>query len=335
LATNEDILLQAQAGIETTRGTNVAATRKVYAQITPSFNRPLTAFRNTTGTFHGRRRASYGRSKVAFSASDEATYQDLAWWFKFCLKGGVTATGDGGTPAAYPYIFVPTIATDDLNSMTLEFNESGNPYESGQVMVNSWTLRMDADNDAEPSWMLDLELIGRDWETTTFTGALTNRTTEPILARGTKLYIEDAGGTIGSTQKTGSLISCSISGNNALTYKAFAEDVNYVAANKVGRGEQTFDAQFTFEFDSDTEFAKYRNTVAAQRIIRLEQSGAAPIHTTVYPRMRLDMYGYWSTWSRGTRVNNLTQTFGFMGFEDDTDAKTFGAEVVNASATLV
>lgn len=333
--TNEDILLQAQSGIETVRGTNVPATRKVYAQITPSLTRPLSPFRNTTGTFQGRRRASYGRTKVAFSASDEATYQDLPWWFKFALKGGVTATTDAGVPPAYPYIFVPTIATDDLNSMTLEFNESGNPYETGQVMVNSWTLRMDADNDGEPAWMFDAELIGRDWATTTFTAALANRTTEPILARGTKLYIDDAGGTLGATQKTGSLISCSISGNNNINYKAFAEDVTYVAANKVGRGEQTFDAQFTFEFENDTEFAKYRNTVAAQRMIRLEQSGAAAIHDAVYPRMRLDMYGYWSSWSRGTRVNNLVATFGFQGFFDDTAARTFSAEVVNASATLV
>lgn len=336
MGTNEDILLRAQAGIETVRGTNVAATRKVYARIEPSITRSLSPFRNTTGTFQGRRRASYARTKVAFSASDEATYQDLPWWFKLALKGGVTATSDGGTPTpAYPYTFVPTVATDDLNSMTLEFNEVGNPYETGQVMVNSWTLRMDSDNDTEPSWMFDAELIGRDWETTTFTAALADRVTEPILARGTKLYIEDAGGTIGTTQKTGTLISCSITGNNNIDFKAFAEDTKYVAANKVGRGEQTFDAQFTFEFENDTEFAKYRNTVAQQRIIRLEQSGATAIHTTVFPRMRLDMYGYWGSWSRGTRVNNLTATFGFMGFFDDTAAKTFSAEVVNASATLV
>ena len=334
MATNEDILLQAQAGIETTRGTNVAATRKVYAMVTPSLNRPLAPFRNTTGTFQGRRRASYGRTKVAFSASDEATYQDLPWWLQFALKGGVTGSTDGGSPAGYVYTFVPTVTSDNLSSMTLEFGDAGNPYESGQVMVNSWTLRMDADNEAEPSWMLDLELIGRDFETTTLTTSLADRTTEPILARGTKVYIDDVGGSIGGTQKTGSLISCSITGNNAITYKAFAEDTTYVAANKVGRGEQTFDAQFTFEFDADTEFAKYRSTVAAQRKIRLEQSGGTAIHTTVFPRMRLDMYGYWSSWSRGTRVNNLTATFGFMGFYDTTATGAFTAEIVNALSAL-
>lgn len=332
MPTNEDILLQAQAAIEVTRGTDLAATRKVYAQFTPSVVRPLSPFRNTTGTYHGRRRASYGRTKVSLSASDEATYQDLPWWFQLCLKGGVTGVDDGS--GAYTYTFTPTITSDDLKSITLELGDSGNPYQSSQVMVNSWTLRMDADNDAEPAWMLDLELIGRDWSTTTFTAAIGDRTTEPILARGTKLYIDDGGGTMGSTQKTGTLISCSITGNNNLTYKAFAEDTTYVAANKVGRGEQTFDAQFTFEFADDTEFAKFRSTVPAERLIRLEQSGGTAIHTTVYPRMRLDMWGYWSSWSRGTRVNNLVATFGFMGFYDTTDSKTFSAAIVNALSSL-
>lgn len=336
MATNEDILLQAQAAIEVTRGTDLAATRKVYAQITPSITRPLSPFRNTTGTFQGRRRPSYGRTKVSLSASDEATYQDLPWWFQLALKGGVTGVTDGGTPAAYTFTFTPTITSDDLKSITLEFGDSGNPYQSSQVMVNSWTIRMDADSDQEPSWMLDLELMGRDYVSTTFTGALSDRVTTPILARGTKIYIDAAGGTMGATQKTGSLISCSITGTNNLTYKAFAEDTELVAANKVGRGEQTFDAQFTLEYADDVEFLNFRTGVPVERLIRLEQSDATQIHgsSATYPRMRLDMYGYWSEWGRSTRVNNLTQTLKFMGFFDNSAAKTFTAEVVNSLITL-
>lgn len=334
MATNEDILLRAQAAIEVTRGTDLACTRKVYAQITPSVVRPLSAFRNTTGTFKGRRRPSYARTRASFTANDEATYQDLPWWMLLCLKGGVTGVGDSGSPEAFTYTFTPTITSDDLASITLELGDVGNPYQSSQVMVNSWTLRMDSDNDAEPSWMLDLTLLGRDWSTTTFTAALSDRTTVPILARGTKLYIDDAGGTMGATQKTGTLISASITGNNNLTYKAFAEDTEYVAANKVGRGEQTIDAQFTFEFDSDTEFAKFRSTVPAQRKIRFEQSDATAIHTTVYPRMRIDLYGYWASWSRGTRVNNLTATFGLQAFYDASATTDITVAIVNALSAL-
>ncbi len=337
MATNEVILLKAQAGIEVTRGTNVAATRKVYAQITPTYNKALMEFQDTTGSFFDRRRPAYGREKVGFSAKDIATYEDLPWWAQFFMKGGVTGTSDSGTPSpGYVYTFTPTAATDDLKSMTLEFNDDGNPYETGQVMVTQATLRMDADNDSEPGWMLDLELMGRDWATTTFTAALTDRTTEVIMARGTKIYIDDAGGTMGTTQKLGSLINASITFNTGIHYKAFAEDATSYAANKVGRGAYRVDAQFTFEFDSDVEFAKYRNTTPQERLIRLESTGTQ-IHATPSPgskKMQLDLYGYWNSWSRSDREGNLTAQFGLSTFYNPTAAKLVQLVVTNALATL-
>lgn len=334
MGTNEVILLRAQAGIESTRGTNVAATRKVYAQISPSYTRALLDFMDTSGTYQGRRRAAYGRAKVGFTALDLATFEDLPWWMQLGLKGGVAGVGDSGSPEAFVYTFNPTISSDDLSSITLEHGETNNDYETAQVMMNSFTLRMDSDNDSEPTWMLDAELIGRDWATTSFTAALSDRSTETIDARGTKIYIDAAGGTMGTTQLSGALISASITVNNNIHFKAFAEDVEYVAANKVGRQQQTLDAQFTFEFENDTEFANYRATAGpVQRLIRLEKEGST-IHTTVKKRFRFDMYGYWNSWSRGDREGNLTATFGFAGFYDATASKTFQMEIVNALETL-
>lgn len=334
--TNETILLQLQAAIEATRGTDLAATRKVYAQFTPAYARALTPFRNSTGTFHGRRRASYGREKPSWSASDEATYEDLPWWLQGILKGGVTGSSDGNATPAYLYAFNPTITADDLKSFRFEFGDSGNPYEMGQAMVTSATLRMDSDNDSEPSWMLDVSGPARDFTTTTFTGALADRTTEPILARGTKIFIDEPGGTIGTTQVTGKLISASIPITNEIHFKAFAEDTTYVAANKVGRGEQYMDGQLTFEFDSDGEFAKYR--AGTQRLIRIYQEGAT-IHAgspaaTAKKYMKIDLYGYYSSWARNDREGNLTMTLGIMGFYDATATKSFSIDVNNALSSL-
>lgn len=331
MGTNEMVLLRAQAGLETTRGTNVAATRKVYAQITPSYDRPLMDFMDTTGTYFDRRRVAYGREKVSFSAVDIATFEDLPWWMGLGLKGGVTGSGSGST--GYTYAFSPSSATDDLKSITLEFGEPGNPYESGQVMVQSWTLRGDADNDNEPGWMFDASLIGRDWATTTFTGSLSDRSTEVILARGTKIFVDDAGGTIGTTQLTGKLINFSITCDLGLHYKAFMEDESTYAANKVGRGALRVNGQFTFEFDSDTEFAKYRAAAGSQRLIRISREGST-IATTYKKTAQVDLYGYWNSYSRGDREGNLTATFGFAGFYDATAAKIIDVSVVNALATL-
>jgi len=339
MGTNETILLQAQAGIESTRGTAVAATRKVYAQIEPSYSRALMDFQDTSGTWFGRRRAAYGREKISFSASDVATYEDAAWWLKMAVDGTVTGSADAGTPIAYTYQFTPSPTADNLKAMTLEFGESGNQYESDQVMVNSLTLRMDSDNDSEPTWMIEADLMGRTWVDSTFTAALSDRATEPILARGTKLYIDDSGGTIGTTQVTGKLISASYTINNNLHYKAFAEDTRGYAPNKVGRGALTADAEITFEFAEDGEFGNYRNetsdTAPVLRLVRLQREGSQ-IHgsSVVNKTFRLDIWGYWSSWARSDREGNLIATMTLQGFYDTTAAAMFKATVINQLATL-
>ncbi len=334
MGTNELILRQAQSALEVVRGTDLAATRKVYAQIAEQYERALSAFVDTTGTFEARRRPVYAREKPRFTATDLCTFEDLAWWMQLAVKGGVSGVTDSGVPTpAFTYAFTPSNAADDIKSMVLEFNESGNPYQCTQVMVDQWTLRGDSDNDGEPGWMFEANMPGLAWSTTTFTGSLADRTTEVIPARGTKLFIDDASGSIGATQKSGKLVSWSLTGVNNIHYKAFAEDESTFAANKVGRGARTFDAQFTFEFDDDVEFAKYRNAQPQQRKIRLEREGTI-IHTTVKKRLRVDMAGYWSSWARGDREGNLTATFNLMAFFDTALSKSFSVELVNALSAL-
>jgi len=251
------------------------------------------------------------------------------------LKGGVTPTGDSDTPEAFTWVFAPSPASDDLKSITLEFNESGNPYESGQVMVTQATLRFDADNDNEPALMLDLQLMGRDWVTTTFTAALTDRETEPITARGMKLFVDDAGGTIGSTQILGKLISGSVTFNPNIHFKAFAEDETGPAANKVGRGEYQVDYQMVWEFDSDTEFAKYRNSIPQDRLIRLSREGSEINDAPTNKLFQLDIFrGLTNSWSRSDREGNLTMTLGGSGFYSTDEAKLVELTIVNALGTL-
>src|SRR5688500_14732859 len=117
MVANEEILRLNQAGIEATRGTAVAATRKLYSIITPNFTKALREFTDTTGTYEGRRRKAFQREVVTFGGTDLLTYEDAPWHFKQLLKGGVTGAADAGTPIAYTYTFTPSLATDDLNSI--------------------------------------------------------------------------------------------------------------------------------------------------------------------------------------------------------------------------
>ena len=145
MGTNEVILLRGQAGIEGTRGTPATVTRKVYAQFTPTYQRSLMDFADTSGTYIGRRRAAYGRERVTFSALDIATFEDLPWWLQMGVNGTlVSGVTDGGSPAAFARLYEPSLDTDNLDSFTLEHGEAGNKYQSAQCMVNALTMRMDS-----------------------------------------------------------------------------------------------------------------------------------------------------------------------------------------------
>lgn len=329
MVANEEILRLNQAAIEVTRGTDLAATRKMYSIITPNYTRALREFVDTTGTFDGRRRKAFQREVVTFGGTDLLTYEDAPWHFLQLIKGGVTGAGDAGTPIAYTRTFTPSLSTDDLASIVLEWNHVGNAYQSTQVMMNSGTIRIDPDT--EGAWILDSEYLARDLTSTTHTAAIADRTTEVIAAPGTKLFIDDTAGGLGTTQQLGKFISASITINNAIHYKGFAENVSNFAANKVGRGLRTADAQIVLEFDSDTEFAKMRS--GADRFVRFEQTGAI-IHDAIPSKIQLDINGPWSTISWGNREGNIIATFGLSGYYNVTNAFTFKAVVVNSLSTL-
>lgn len=331
---NEVRLNRLQAGFEASAGTAVAATRKLYMRTDPvsGVSTPLLWFDDATGSYIGRRRPTKGRTTVGFPGTDLVTFEDIHWWL-YMMVEGTPAESTGTDPSVLVHTFTPDQSTDSLKSATFEWGDPGNIYEISQVYMNSWTLRGDADNDNELGWMLEADFMGRTFDAGTFT-ALADRETEVVTARGTKLYIDDAGGTIGTTQVTGKLINWSISGTINRHTKAFAEDEQYVAQGKTGRADWTVDAQFTMEFEDDDEFANYRSGTPVQRLIRIEREGSE-IATGENKALAVDLFGYWSTVATGDREGNKTITLGLEAGYDTTEATDARFTVTNDQAAIV
>lgn len=330
------ILDRVQAGIETTRGTPVAATRKVYATArNQSYDRTLAARPSATGTLQSRRNPSYSRAMGGLSLSDVMTYQSAPWWGQLLWKT-VAGVSDAGTPSpAYTYAFTPDLDTDTIKSATIEGIDKQTSYDWAQAMVNQWNLRWDSDSTSDPDWLLEATLLTLAPVPAAQTAALTDRSEDPIVARGTKVFIDEgAAGVIGATQRTGQAISGSISGNNNLSFPAYAENETGPPAGSVLRGEVTVDAQLVLSFQNDDDFADFRSDTPVLKKIRLERSFATAIHTTVFPRMRLDLYGYWSAIAWGDRNGERTVTLSLMTFMDITAGTAFRAEFVNSLAVL-
>ena len=332
---NERILDRLHGGFETTIGTAVAATCKLYARTDPAngVNVPLVWFDDATGTYANRRRPQKGRTTVGFPVTDLATFEDLHWWL-YMLIEGTPDESVGTDPSVLIHGFTPDLATDTLKSATFEWGDPGNKYQIAQAFANSFTLRGDSDSDSELGWMLEMDMIARTFDTLTNFTVLSDRTTEVITARGTKCYIDDTAAAIGTTQLLGQLISWSISGNINRHTKAFAEDEYYVAEEVTGRQARTFDAQLVLEFKDDAEFEKYRNAVPQQRAVRLRREGSE-IATGENKALEIDLLGYWATVATGDRQGNKTITLGLQAGYDAAESYDAKFTVTNDQAALI
>jgi hypothetical protein len=325
MGTNEQWRNRFQSGTETTPGTAVPATRRIYADISPSYARPLQAFPDRSGTRFSRRRAVHTRQTTGFSLTDLLTFEDILLWLQLGVVNLASGTGDEDlTDEAFTWGFTPEAEATNVASWTLEHNDAGNTYQSDQFMLNTWGIRINPDQDG--AWMFDGQALARTWITDTYTAALAQRETEVIRAPGTLVWLDDA--TIGSTAATGKVIDFALQVNGNLALEAYMEDDQAWAANKITFGERTFDATMTMDFANDTEFAKFRSDNATERKVRIRRTGST-IHDTVKKQAQIDLYGYYNAISFGERNGKKTAQFGIQGFYDATAGTDCEFEVIN------
>jgi hypothetical protein len=166
-----------------------------------------------------------------------------------------------------------------------------------------------------------------------FTTGLTDRVREAIDAPGTQLFIDNVGGTIGTTPVLGKFISFSVTYTNNITAKRFMENTN-TNSTKTGRGMRQITGQLRMEFEDHAEFDKFAANVP--RLIRIQKTGsqinAAPL-TNKYIRLDLPA-GYWDAVTEDTRDNNITATFAFKAYKDVTLGYPFKFDVKNKLAVL-
>lgn len=113
------IFTSVRAALETTRGTGVNPTRILEATAfdhTPSVKTIRPAERR--GSYFAFYRAAAGREQHSFTMGGNLSYNQLAWLGNMFFKTNTTGTGAG---ADKTYAFVPSSATDDLKTATIEW----------------------------------------------------------------------------------------------------------------------------------------------------------------------------------------------------------------------
>ena len=178
-------LRKIQLGKETTAGTAVAATA-LWRGEGVGTDTSVTEFPpEDVGILGGTDRAYIPMVGGEVTWEGPATYEQLP----YVLEAGVeqeTGTQDGaGTDYIYVYNF-PTTAQNTLRTYTIEAGDDQQAEEIDYCFVREFSL---AGNAGEVI-SLNATWQGRQWSTTSYTGAISVPTVEEILFQKAKLYID-------------------------------------------------------------------------------------------------------------------------------------------------
>lgn len=324
----EVALRKLQAALESARGTDLPATRKVYALAHMTKDLNFQVPEEDRGTFIKQYRSTLGIATAAMAASGGLTYEDFPWWNQLWLKGGVAGVVRGVT--AYDYTFVPTPGSDDLKSATFEWGDDTQEFDMNFGMVDTFTITGALDS----FWHFDAGVIGSTMAPSTFTGALSDRTCEDINTYLTKLAV-GAAAAVPSSYMTGRFIGFKLDGKNNLNRKWFADGTS-PAIGGMGRGKREFTLEATMEGNAATMTERGVWEAGTNRVARITATGSAIAGSTgpVLRTADIVLPGKWSAVVVGERDTNTIGTFTMMSEYDATLAYDISVVATNGLVTL-
>lgn len=267
--------------------------------------------------------------------STEATFEQLPYILSAGIKDVVSGAADGaGTSKIYDYPLSLTSA-NAVKAYTIEGYDDQQEEEAAFGTVEAFELKLEA----EKAWM-----ISSDWfcfrpGPSTKTSLATLPTVEDILTQKTKLYIDAVGGTIGTTQKTKTLLAANIKVRTGFVpYWTADGDLNFSDVKMGNEIGWEIEAAITFEHDGTAVAEKAAFQAQTSRLLRLQAHGSAvgtPGTVYTYKTARLDLPGKWTKFSIiESKDGNDTVTGTFVSRYNVTAALGPSILVVNELSSL-
>lgn len=316
-----------QFGKETTEGTSVAATRKVYYTGSAERKRNEHIVEVETGTRSQARDLKLRTIEATAKLAAPLDSSEIIELLLAALRGGVTGSQEAST-GHYTWTFVNAeTSAHVLDPQTVEWFDGQRGWELNGAKINELKLSGTITGDA----MVEAEYWGRDLVQATITGSLTDRVPSYFQGWEAALYADTFGGTAGSTIKASTLISWAVTIRNNLTRKYFGD--NTAAAGAILLGKCEVLSEFVFEANA-IGYAEWQNWDAAtKRLMRLKlgNNGAVIGTSTTKPTLTIDLPGAWKEpditgEDQGTRTYKLTN----HGIYDPTNAELIKVIADNA-----
>lgn len=228
--------------------------------------------------------------------------------FALAIQAGVTATTPASATTTRQFQFRP--GSTSPSSATIEWQDGARAWQGSGMQVD--TLSIDGSVLGEN--ICTLGLFGQNVVPLgAITGALSQRT--PTFHEGweTRLYLDAAGATPGTTQIPGTLINWGIKFGNQLNRKYTAS--NTLGASATPVGTLTCTADLTFEAAASTTLTEYNNwengsAAPTRRVMRLRfgdntviEPGPSVATATTAEVGNLATYTATNTLAPGDRVN--------------------------------
>jgi hypothetical protein len=304
-----------QFGAEATAGTAVPADYRWDGPTTQEDGRVVTMVEQAMGEY-----ADKGKSYIASLGlqgltmeSHPVTYEQLL----HILEAGIdeyTPTSGNGAPYTSDYV-LPAGAVDlTPKSYTIETGDATQAEEMAYCFVPSFELKGGADG----ALMLTAKWQGRQWASTTKTTPLSLPSSEEIILFNTAvLYIDDSGGTIGTTQVSNSFAEFSLQVDTGLrAYQTGDGQLYFTAVKRVyPKVTLSLTAEHDSTWDASGEVNDFRTQ--AVRLIQIKFTG------TTNRVMKIDLAGKWTKFAYGDRDGNSVVTGELQACDSDSQFCSF------------
>ena len=265
-----------QGGLESAKGTNIAASRILMGRITnASFERPRDFPEEDRGTLVAASRFNDGVKDYKFGIECEGvTFEQLGWFLASAVKGSVSPTTVNTTAYQFTYTPQTTASGDDLQAATIEFGDNTQEFESAYCEVDDFTLGFDTlkVGDVAPV-KATFNYVAQSLGSNTKTAALSSPSVETILATNATFKLGSTSTAYASlTAVTASLRSFQLKWANNLGRKVFVGGTD--TYSNIGRGRRvvTFDAMVEGDANGVTRFTEW--DLGTEKRLRLDFQGS-------------------------------------------------------------
>lgn len=285
-----------QIGKETTKGTAVAATTIWRGTGMLEDARNQIVIKETVGKAvpSARIATSFLLGKLNMAATP-ATFEQLPYILEAGIKAA-TPSADSGTGDIYVYD-VGLAAVNTVRSYTIEGGDSTAAEEMEYSTVESFVLS----GKYGELMQMSANWFGRQVSSTTFTSALTLPTVEEVKASRGVLYIDEPGGTLGTTAITaGAIVDFNLNVNTGRVARSTVDSgAEYFLLDTFDQEKFSGKLTITWRHNSDATAEKVKWQAGTPRQLRLKFTGSAlgtpGAHT--YKSVIIDLVGIYTKFS--------------------------------------